>query len=419
MPDAETVSSSYRLFDSPQARDRLVAELVAQIEPRLTAIRRELHQRPELSNREVWTARFILHRLQELGIADIRANVARHGLIATIRGGRPGRTVGIRADMDALPIDEPPGLPFASVRPGVMHACGHDVHMTVALGAAEVLARLSRHFSGAVKFFFQPAEEGPPPGEEGGAKLMIAEGALDAPRPDAIFALHCYPPLEAGQLGYNAGVMMSSCDRFAIAVRGKMAHGAYPHRGVDAIVVASTIVMMLQTIRSRMIDAQQPMVLTIGKMQGGRRYNIVADEVLLEGTVRAFDETARAETEALIHQIVSNVAAGGGASYDIRYEQLVPPLVNDARLVKRMVPTLQRVFGGERVIEHAPRMGAEDFACFAREAPAMFYSLGVSNRAAGVSGDIHTPQFAVDEACIATGVRAMTALALDFLMSDS
>ncbi len=419
MPDAETSSPPYRPLDSPQARDQLAATLIAQIEPRLIAIRRELHQHPELSNREVRTARFLLHRLQELGITDIRANVAHHGIVATIRGRRPGRVVGIRADMDALPIDEPPGLPFASATPGVMHACGHDVHMTVALGAAEVLARMSQRFSGAVKLFFQPAEEGPPPGEEGGAKLMIAEGALDAPRPDAIFALHCYPPLEAGRLGYSSGVMMSSCDRFTIAIRGKMAHGAYPHRGVDAIVVASTVVMMLQTIRSRMIDAQQPMVLTIGKMQGGRRYNIVADEVALEGTVRAFDEAARAETEALIHQIVSNAAAGSGASYDIQYERLVPPLVNDASLVARLAPTLQRAFGSERVIEHAPRMGAEDFAYFAREAPAMFFSLGVSNPAAGIGGDIHTPKFAVDETCIATGARALTALALDFLMADS
>lgn len=250
-----------------------------------------------------------------------------------------------------------------------------------------------------------------------GPNFMIAEGALGSPPPDAIFALHCYPPLEVGRLGYNAGVMMSSCDRFTITIRGKMAHGAYPHRGVDAIVVASTVVMLLQTIRSRMIDAQQPMVLTVGKMQGGRRYNIVADEVVLEGTVRAFDETVRVDTEALIHQIVANAVAGSGATCDIRYERLVPPLVNDAALVKRMLPTLQRVVGSERVVEHAPRMGAEDFAYFARETPAMFYSLGVSNQAAGIGGDIHTPQFAVDEACIGVGVRAMTALALDFLAS--
>lgn len=415
MPDAETVSSSYRLFESPQARDRFIAELVAQLEPRLIAVRRELHQHPELSNREVRTARFIAHRLRELGLTDVRTNIAHHGVVAVVHGARPGKVVGVRADMDALPIDEPPGLPFASVAPGVMHACGHDVHMTVALGAAEVLQRLRRHFSGTVKFFFQPAEEGPPPGEEGGAKLMIAEGALDAPRPEAMFALHCYPPLEAGQVGYSPGVMMSSCDRFTVTIRGKMAHGAYPHRGVDAIVVASAVVMMLQTIRSRMIDAQQPMVLTVGKMQGGRRYNIVADEVTLEGTVRAFDETVRAETETLIHQIVSNAVTGSGATCDIRYERLVPPLVNNGALVGRMLPTLRRVVGDEQVVEHAPRMGAEDFAYFARETPAMFYSLGVSNRAAGVGGDIHTPQFMVDETCIGVGVRAMTALALDFL----
>ncbi|QUW04246.1 amidohydrolase [Chloracidobacterium validum] len=416
MPDAATVSSAHhRLFDSSTNRDRVVGELVTKLQARLLATRRDLHQHPELSNREVRTARFLIHRLQELGGFDIRTNVAHHGIVATLTGQRPGKVVGIRADMDALPIDEPAGLPFASTVPGVMHACGHDVHMTVALGTAEVLAQLRQHFAGTVRFFFQPAEEGPPPGEEGGAKLMIAEGVLATLRPDAMFALHCYPPLAAGQLGYNEGVMMSSCDRFTIAIRGKMAHGAYPHRGVDAIVVASTVVMLLQTIRSRMIDAQQPMVLTVGKMKGGRRYNIVADEVVLEGTVRAFDETVRAETEHLIHQIVSNAVAGSGAACDIRYERLVPPLVNNQALVERMLPTLRRVVGDEQVIHHAPRMGAEDFAYFAREVPAMFFSLGVSNQAAGVGGDIHTPQFAVDEACIATGVRAMTALALDFL----
>ncbi|AEP13098.1 MULTISPECIES: M20 metallopeptidase family protein [Chloracidobacterium] len=416
MPDdAVTTSTHPRSLDSVKHRDRYVADLVAHLEPRLIATRRELHQHPELSNREVRTSRFLVHRLREIGGFELRTNVAHHGIVATLHGRQPGKVVGIRADMDALPIDEPPGLPFASTVPGVMHACGHDVHMTVALGTAEVLARLRQHFCGTVRFFFQPAEEGPPPGEAGGAKLMLDEGALEPQRPDAMFALHCYPPLAAGQLGYNEGVMMSSCDRFTITVRGRMAHGAYPHRGVDAIVVASTIVMMLQTIRSRMIDAQQPMVLTVGRMQGGRRYNIVADEVVMEGTVRAFDETVRTETEHLIHQIVSNAAAGSGASCDIRYERLVPPLVNDQSLVRQMLPTLQRVIGAERVIEHAPRMGAEDFAYFACAVPAMFYSLGVSNPAAGIEGDIHTPRFAVDEVCIATGVRAMSALALDFL----
>jgi|AFSR01.1.fsa_nt_gi amidohydrolase len=418
MPDDATSSStSLRAFNSTKQRDRYIADLVAHLEPRIIAIRRELHQHPELSNREVRTSRFLIHRLREIGGFELRTNVAHHGIVATLHGRQPGKVVGIRADMDALPIDEPPGLPFASTVPGVMHACGHDVHMAVALGTAEVLSRLRQHFCGTVRFFFQPAEEGPPPGETGGAKLMIEEGALEPQRPDAMFALHCYPPLVAGQLGYNEGVMMSSCDRFVITIRGRMAHGAYPHRGVDAIVVASTIVMMLQTIRSRMIDAQQPMVLTVGRMQGGRRYNIVADEVVLEGTVRAFDETVRAETERLIHQIVSSAVAGSGASCDIQYERLVPPLVNDQALVEQMLPTLRRVVGEECVLRHAPRMGAEDFAYFAREVPAMFYSLGTSDPAAGVEGDIHTPRFAVNEACLAVGVRAMSALALDFLSS--
>ncbi|MGQ9896566.1 MAG: M20 metallopeptidase family protein [Acidobacteriota bacterium] len=416
MPDDAIPPATHsRSFDLAQHRDRCVADLAAHLEPQLIAIRRELHRYPELSNREVRTSRFLLHRLRELGGIELRTNVAHHGIVATLHGRQPGKVVGIRADMDALPIDEPQGLPFASTVPGVMHACGHDVHMTVALGTAEVLSRLRQHFCGTVRFFFQPAEEGAPPGEAGGAKLMLEEGAMKPQRPDAMFALHCYPPLAVGQLGYNEGVMMSSCDRFTITVQGRMAHGAYPHRGVDAIVVASTIVMMLQTIRSRMIDAQQPMVLTVGRMQGGRRYNIVADEVVLEGTVRAFDEAIRAETEHLIHQMVSHAVAGSGASCDIRYERLVPSLVNHQPLVEQMLPTLRRVVGDASVVRHAPRMGAEDFAYFAREVPAMFYSLGVSNPTAGIDGDIHTPKFAVDEACIATGVRAMSALALDFL----
>jgi amidohydrolase len=392
----------------------ILRQIVQEISPDIVNLRRDFHRHPELSNREERTAQIVARRLRALGI-EVQEKIAHHGVVGILRGAEPGPTVALRADMDALPITETRDTPYRSQTPGVMHACGHDVHTAIGLGAAETLARLRDSFAGCVKFLFQPAEEGPPPGEEGGAKMMIAEGALRNPSPEAVFGLHCYPALEVGCLGYNETVMLSSCDRFTITIRGKKVHGAYPHQGTDAIVVAAAVVTTLQSIRSRMIDAQQPMVLSVGGMNGGNRHNIIADEVILIGTVRALDEEVRARTESLICQVVNGVVGGNGADCEICYERLVPPTVNDAALVERMLPSLRRVVGDSNVVRHAPRMGAEDFAYFAREIPGFFYSLGVANRRLGVGGGIHTPEFDVDEACIPIGVEAMSALVLDYL----
>lgn len=383
--------------------------------PFLRGLRRDLHRHPELSNREVRTAGIVAERLRALGFDEVKTGVAHHGVVGILHGAKPGRVVAVRADMDALPIQEPPDRPYASTVPGVMHACGHDVHTTVGLGTAEVLAGLRGEFAGTVKFLFQPCEEGPPAGEEGGALLMVKEGALENPRPEAVFGLHCFPQLPVGTIGYNFKEMLSSSDRFVLRVKGKKTHGAYPHRGIDAVVVASSAVMMLQTIRSRFIDQQQPVVMTIGSIHGGNRHNIVADEVVMEGTVRALDETVRQETERLIKQILHGVAESSGAECHVEYERSVPATINDPELVERMLPSLIREFGEEKVVRHGPRMGAEDFSFFANEVPGMFFSLGVANPEKGIVAGIHTPEFDVDEDCLPVGVRAMTALVLDFL----
>ncbi|MGH9631960.1 MAG: M20 metallopeptidase family protein [Bryobacteraceae bacterium] len=253
-------------------QDRIGQEALA-LKSRLIEMRRDFHMYPELSNREERTSSVIAAKLRELGFTDIRTGVAKHGIVAVLKGGKPGGVVAVRADMDALPVTETIDLPYKSKNPGVKHACGHDVHMAVQLGVAEVLSKLKAEIPGTVKFIFQPAEEGPPPGEPGGAKLMIKEGVLENPRPQAIFGLHSGPEFRAGTVGYTLGAFLASSDTFTIAVQGKSVHGAYPHLGVDPIPVAAEMIQALQTIRSRRIIANEPVVLTIGKIEGGTRFN--------------------------------------------------------------------------------------------------------------------------------------------------
>lgn len=401
------------------SRDEAVKRKAESLRAKLIACRRELHRNPELSNREEQTARFIVARLKEInGIEDIKINVARHGVTALLRGAKPGgvnNVVAVRADIDALPINETIDVPYKSKNAGVKHACGHDVHTTVALGVAEVLASMREQFSGTIKFIFQPAEEGAPAGEEGGARLMIKENVLDNPKPGAIFGLHVLPTVEVGTISFNSGATMASSDKFVAYIRGKKVHGAYPHEGVDAIAVAAEAVTALQLIRSRKIDATEPLVISVGMMSGGNRFNIIADEVRLEGTMRTLNEDVRRKAQGFMCETLRGVTSAHGATFDLQFEENAAVTFNDPQLVAATLPTIARIIGKENIVERKPQMGAEDFAYYQKVVPGFFYFLGVGNRAKGITAMIHTPEFDVDEDSIVIGVRVMSGVLTDYL----
>jgi amidohydrolase len=397
------------------SRDEQITRAAEALRAQLVTQRREFHMHPELSNREEKTSQLVAAKLRALGLDEVKTGVGKYGVVALLKGSKPGPVVAVRADMDALPILENIDVPYKSLNPGVKHACGHDVHMTVELGVAEVLSHMRDQISGTVKFIFQPAEEGPPPGEEGGASLMIKEGALDNPRPSAIFGLHVMPNIEVGRIGYNSGPAMASSDRFVITVHGKKVHGAYPHDGIDAVVVAAECVTALQTIRSRRINTQQPLVISIGIIQGGNRFNIIADEVKLEGTVRTLSEEVRREVQRMMRETVAGVTAAFGAKFDMEYEEGAAVTYNDPDLVSETLPTMKRVLGDANVTSPPPQMGAEDFAYFQKVVPGFYYFLGVGNKAKRITAMIHTPEFDVDEDSLVIGVRVMSSVLLDYL----
>jgi len=400
---------------------------VAAVEARVIEHRRHLHQHPELSNREVETAKYLARHLKKLGF-EVKTGVAKTGVVAVLKGGKPGPVVALRSDMDALPVAEEVNLPFKStVRSkydgkdvGVMHACGHDGHMAILLGVAEVLTQMRADLPGTVKFIFQPAEEGPPAGEEGGAELMVKEGVLDTePKPEAIFGLHLLSPFEAGKVGYRAGGIMASADDVKITVRGRQTHGAAPWLGVDPIVVASQIVLGLQTIPSRQMDATRaPSIVTIGKIEGGVRNNIIPDEVVMKGTLRALDEAMRKDLHARVRRTAEQIAASAGATaaVEIGVEHAYPVTYNDPQLVARMLPTLQRM-AGPALFEAAPILGAEDFSFFQQKIPGLYVFVGVCTP--GVPREEcpsnHSPRFRIDEIALSQGVRVLAQMTLDYL----
>jgi amidohydrolase len=397
---------------APDAEIRAAAE---RISTAVVAVRRDLHAHPELSNREERTGRLVAERLRGLGI-EVRYPVAKTGVVGTLRGDRPGGVVALRADLDALPIDETNDLPFRSQVKGVMHACGHDAHTAMLLGAAEVLAGLKTRLPGTVVFLFQPAEEGAPEGEEGGAPLMVKEGALDDPRVEAVFGLHVGSWVSVGQVGWTDGPIFASSDSFRIEVEGKTVHGAQPQMGLDPIPVAAEIVQALQLIVSRQIDGRQPRVLTIGRIEGGTRFNIIAGRVTMEGTMRTHDATVRAEMKSRMARTVKGVAEAHGTTATLRFhDDGNPPTVNDRALAQEVaIPALQRVFaaGAVRV---EPQMVAEDFPAFGQKAPYFYFLLGTRNDAKGIGSVNHTATFDVDEDALPLGVRALATLAWDFL----
>lgn len=371
---------------------------------RVIELRRAIHRHPELGFEERETAALVERELDELGIAHRR--LATTGVVGVVRGALPGRVVGLRADMDALPITERTDLAFASEVPGKMHACGHDAHTAMLLGAARTLVAMRENLPGTVVLIFQPAEEGP-----GGAEPMIAAGALDDPRVEAIAMLHVDTRLGTGIIGITPGPVNASADEITITVRGRGGHGAYPHTAVDAIPAASAIVLALQSIVSRETDPLQSVVVTIGTINGGYRNNVIADEITMTGTLRAHDPTIRDGLGARVRRIVENVAAAYGARADVAITHGYPPVVNDADLSEAFAQYM-RTQSALRIERPAPTMGAEDFAYFARRVPGVLIRLGIKNQAAGSIHPGHSAQFTIDEAALAVGVETLVAFAL-------
>ncbi len=409
-----------------QSTPRIQSEIdrrARELEAKVVAWRRDFHQNPELSNREFRTSKIVAEHLRKLGM-EVRTEVAHTGVVGVLVGGRPGPVVALRADMDALPVTEEVDLPFKSTAKaqyngqevGVMHACGHDNHVAILMGVAEMLAGMKAELPGTVKFIFQPAEEGPPLGEEGGAPMMLKQGAFDNPKVDAVFGMHVFP-MELGQVEYRSGGLMASSDNFYITVRGRQTHGALPWNGIDPIVAASQIVMGIQTITSRQTDLTlTPAVVTVGMIRGGIRTNIVPDSVELSGTIRTFDESVRDQLHERLTRTAESIAAASGATASVRIQKMTPVTYNNPPLTERMAPTLERVLGKSNVKIATPTTTAEDFSFFQQAVPGMFFFIGVTPKdRVGQAAPNHSPKFFADEGVLVPGMRVMANLALDYL----
>ena len=401
-----------------------IDKLSAAVEADLLVWRRHLHQHPELSNREVETAKYVAEKLRSFGL-EPQTGVARTGVVAILKGGRPGPVVALRADMDGLPVREEVNLPFASKatgeyegnKVGVMHACGHDTHVAILLATARVLTQMKDRVPGTVKFIFQPAEEGVPVAEQpAGADLMVKEGVMQNPKVDAVFGLHVFANVPTGHITYRSGPFMAAADSFEIVVTGKQTHGSAPWRGVDPIVVGSQIVSALQTIVSRNVDITRlPAIVTVGQFQSGVRNNIIPDRARLVGTIRTFDDEVQTDIHARVKRIAEGIAAGAGATVNVTISRGYPVTSNDPKLTARMLPTLERVAPG-MVKESELITGAEDFTYYQRQAPGLFVFLGITPPAqAGKAPANHSPLFSVDEKALPTGVRALAHLAIDYM----
>ncbi|MAD04100.1 MULTISPECIES: amidohydrolase [unclassified Pseudoalteromonas] len=386
--------------------------------------RRHLHQNPELSNREFETAKYVAKHLRSLGL-EVQTGVAHTGVVAKLKGGKKGPLIALRADMDALPVKEQVDLPFASTQTaeykgntvGVMHACGHDNHVAILMAAAESLVKIKDQLAGDILFVFQPAEEGAPEGEEGGAELMLKEG-LFKEKPEAVFGLHVTSSLNTGQIGFREGPLMASADKFTITVKGRQTHGSRPWNGVDPIVASSQIIMATQTIASRQVDVTKaPSVVSFGAINGGIRNNIIPDQVEMVGTIRTFDQEMRADIKKRLAKTAEMVAESGGAEAHVHIDHGYPVTVNDVELTKKMAPTLAGVVGKENLITTPLITGAEDFSYYALETPGMFFFLGVTPKGqdAVTAPSNHSPHFFADEKALQLGVNAMTQLVIDYL----
>jgi amidohydrolase len=414
---------------SPRLAARIDAAVAAAV-PKLIAWRRDVHQHPELGNREVRTAAMVAAHLRALELDEVRTEVGVTGVVGLLRGALPGPVVALRADMDGLPVEERVDVPFASKERtiwngesvGVMHACGHDAHVAILMTVASVLAGLRAELAGSVKFIFQPAEEMPPEGEEGGARLMIKQGALENPAPGAIFGLHVTSMLKSGIIGCRSGPAMASADSFRITVRGRPTHGAMPWRGVDPIVTAAQVVLGLQTIVSRQVDlTHEPAVVTVGAIKGGNRENIIPDTVEMRGTIRSFDESMRDDVHERVKDTAEHIARASRAGCDVCIVKNYPVTINDAELTEQMWPTLERVAGADHVIRMPKVAGSEDFSFYQHVVPGLFFFVGITPPAqdAKTAAPNHSPLFFIDEDGLPLGVRALAHAAVDWLESNA
>ncbi len=421
-------------FVPASAQDSKQASLHARMEtlvdgvmPHVVDWRRDIHANPELGNREFRTAALVAQHLTALGM-EVRTGVAHTGVVGFLQGASDTPVVALRADMDGLPVTELADVPFASKvttqyngrEVGVMHACGHDNHVAILMGVAEVLASMREELPGSVKFIFQPAEEGAPAGEEGGADLMLREGTFDDPRPDAIFGLHVWPG-PVGQVAYREGPFMASSDGLAITITGRQTHGAVPWGGVDPIVVASQVVLGLQTVASRQLNVTAtPSIITIGSINGGVRGNIIPDMVHMTGTIRTFLPEFQDDIETRIHRTVEHIAQSAGATAEVQVARGYPVTVNNPELTRQMLPTLKRVAGEGMVTEATRITGAEDFSYFANEVPGLYFFLGVTpeGQDPAEAAANHSPYFFADEDALPVGVQAMASLAIDYMAAQ-
>lgn len=400
---------------------------IQKLEEKVIQWRRDIHQNPELGNRETRTASLIAEHLRSLGM-QVETNVAKTGVVGILKGDKPGTVVALRADMDALPIVERTDVPFASTvktdyngqEVGVMHACGHDTHVAILMGVAEVLSSMKKDLRGTVKFIFQPAEEGAPAGEEGGAELMVKEGVLENPKPDVIFGLHIDAQTEVGKITYRPGGTMASVNDMKIIVKGRQAHGAAPWDAIDPIVVSAQIVNSLQTVVSRNLNiTKNAGIVTIGSIHGGNRSNIIPEEVVMLGTVRALNEEDEKMLIDRVKTIVTKTAEAAGAKAEILipYSSSYPVTFNDIALTEKMLPSLKKAAGAENVILAPAETGAEDFSFYQQVIPGLYFFLGGMPKGGDpkTAPSHHTPDFFIDESGLMLGVEALTTLTLDFM----
>ncbi len=403
--------------------------LAQSIESKVIEWRRDFHQHPELSNREFRTAEIVAKHLKSLGM-EVRTGIAHTGVLGILKGGKPGPVVALRADMDGLPVTERAPIPFASKERstylgqevGVMHACGHDTHTAILMGVAEILTGMKKDLQGTVMFIFQPAEEGAPPGEEGGAQLMLKEGLFDNPTPEVAFGLHISSDLEVGKIRYKPEGTMAAADQFTIKVKGKQSHGSRPWTGVDPIVTSAQIILGLQTIISRQTElTKEAAVITVGKITSGVRNNIIPEEAEMIGTIRTLDTTMQRDIHERIRKTATLIAESQGATAEVDIQIGYPVTYNNPQLTAKMLPSLFKAAGEENVLVSRPMTGAEDFSFYANRVPGLFFFLGGMPKGMNPidAAPHHTPDFFIDESGFTTGVKALTQLTLDYMASKA
>ncbi len=406
------------------AIESAITAAINKVEPQCIAWRRQLHQNPELGNREFKTAKLVADHLRSLGI-EVKEGVAHTGVVGILKGGKPGPVIGLRADMDALPVTERVDIPFASKvkaeynsqQVGVMHACGHDTHVAMLMSVAQVLAGMKGELAGTVKFIFQPAEEGPPTGEEGGAPLMVKEGVLENPKVDVVFGLHINAQTPVGQIKYREEGIMAAADWFTIKIKGKQSHGAQPWLGIDPVVIGAQIINGLQTIVSRQSElTKNAVVISTTIFKGGVRENIIPEEATLAGTIRTLDKGMQKEVWERIERTAKNIAEASGATAEVSFDSKTLVTYNNPELTRKMLPSLQKATGNNAVVMNAV-MGAEDFSFYADKVPSLFFYLGgmPADKKPEASAPHHTPDFYIDESGMKTGIKAFCYLVLDYM----